>query len=137
MTADPSVLVAVKPKRARCGSSSAPAARARAWSTSEGAAQRVPSRTYRNSLRVLRRPIAVTVRASGRQALAPLGSAPRKHLPSALRRHTRAKAVAPLADEPRWLIGPFHGRGSLVRLPGAYRVTRRAKSILGDDAASQ
>jgi hypothetical protein len=98
-------------------------------------------------LRVLRRPIAVTISASGRQALAPLGSAPRQHLPSGLRRHTLAKAVAPLANETRWLVGPFHGKGLLdlglrgemgvsPATPWAYRVTRRAKSILAD-AASQ
>ena len=44
-----------------------------------------------------------------RKALAPLGSAPRQHLASALRRHPRAETVPALADEPRWLIGALHG----------------------------
>lgn len=48
----------------------------------------------------------------GRQTLASLGSAPREHLPAARRRHACAKAMALLADEPRWLIGAFQGSAS-------------------------
>ena len=52
-----------------------------------------------------------------RQALAPLGSPPREHLAPAFGRHTSAEAVALLADEPRRLVGAFHGAtpGSILR----------------------
>src|SRR6476646_9491621 len=65
LTAPPRALLAVKPKRARSLAALGFSPRARACNTSEGAAKREPSLTYRNSARVLRRPIAVTVEAGG------------------------------------------------------------------------
>ena len=119
-TAPPSALLAVKPKRAMSGEAAFVSPRARAWSTSEGAAKRDPSLTCRNSARVLRRPIAVTLEAGSRargrlsrQTLASLGPAPCQHLASARRRHALAEAVAPLADEPRWLIGALHAKSPM------------------------
>src|SRR6478609_10700744 len=65
LTAPPRALLAVKPNRARSLAALGFSPRARACNTSEGAAKREPSLTYRNSARVLRRPIAVTVEAGG------------------------------------------------------------------------
>src|SRR5512145_2110466 len=83
MTAPPRALLAVKPKRAMSGDAAFVSPRARAWSTSEGAAKRDPSLTCRNSARVLRRPIAVTLEAGGALAA---DQADRRLRPLALRR---------------------------------------------------
>lgn len=64
--------------------------------------------------------------ALSRKALTPLGPAPRQHLATAFGRHSRAKAVPPLADEPRWLIGALHaeisGIGKVSALIGGVPV---------------
>ena len=129
-----------------------PATRRRACSTSDGAVQRAPPLTCRNSARVLRRPIAVTGEV-------PPAYADRRLRPLALRRAStfrpplvamrarkpwrrlrtsrdgwkvRFKGASPGSIAPAW---EPRRQGARIGDPGAYRVRQRPKSILAGPPA--
>ena len=64
-----------------------------------------------------------THRTSRGQALPALGAPPRQDLHSARGQRPLAKAVAPLAHEPAWLISAFHVRSPLARTPNTALAT--------------